>query len=70
MVLSNNLQVKQDIQDIINSEYERLLDDPALAEVIVKNYFSPHLQKAIYITCGLSPIFLYLIIKTYHTILV
>jgi hypothetical protein len=36
MVQRNYLQIKQDIQDIIHSEMERLLNDPALAYLVVK----------------------------------
>lgn len=36
MIQRNYLQIKQDIQDIINSEMERLLNDPALAYLILK----------------------------------
>jgi TusA-related sulfurtransferase len=36
MVQRNYLQVKQDIQDIIHSEMERLLNDPGLAYLVVK----------------------------------
>lgn len=36
MVQRNYLQVKQDIQDIVNSEMERLLNDPALAYLVIK----------------------------------
>ena len=36
MVQRNYLQVKQDIQDIIHSEMERLLNDPGLAHLVVK----------------------------------
>lgn len=35
MVQRNNLQVKQDIQDIIHSEIERLLNNPALKHLII-----------------------------------
>ena len=38
IVQRNYLQIKQDVQDIIQSEMERLLNDPGLAYlVIVKN---------------------------------
>lgn len=36
MVQRNYLQVKQDIQDIVNSEMERLMNDPALVHLILK----------------------------------
>lgn len=36
MVQRNYLQVKQDIQDIINSEMERLMNDPALRHLVIK----------------------------------
>jgi hypothetical protein len=36
MVQRNYLQVKQDIQDIIHSEMERLLNDPSLTHLVVK----------------------------------
>jgi hypothetical protein len=36
MVQRNYLQVKQDIQDIINNEMERLFNDPALTHLIIK----------------------------------
>lgn len=36
MVQRNYLQVKQDIQDIVNSEMERLLNDPALSYLVIK----------------------------------
>lgn len=36
MVQRNYLQVKQDIQDIIHSEMERLLNDPAQAYLVIK----------------------------------
>ncbi|MBC5862829.1 conjugal transfer protein MobC [Flavobacterium turcicum] len=36
MVQRNYLQIKQDIQDIIHSEMERLLNDPALAYLVIK----------------------------------
>ena len=35
-VQRNYLQVKQDIQDIIHSEMERLLNNPGLAYLVVK----------------------------------
>ena len=35
MVQRNYLQIKQDVQDIIQSEMERLLDDPGLAHLVV-----------------------------------
>jgi len=36
MVQRNYLQIKQDIQDIIQSEMERMLNDPGLAHLVVK----------------------------------
>jgi len=36
MVQRNYLQIKQDIQDIIHSEMERLLNDPGLAYLVIK----------------------------------
>jgi hypothetical protein len=36
MVQRNYLQIKQDIQDIIHSEMERLLNDPALNYLVIK----------------------------------
>lgn len=36
MVQRNYLQIKQDIQDIIQSEMERLFSDPALAHLVIK----------------------------------
>jgi len=36
MIHRNFLQIKQDIQDIIQSEMERLLNDPGLAYLVVK----------------------------------
>ncbi len=36
MIQRNYLQIKQDIHDIINSEMERLLNDPALAYLVLK----------------------------------
>lgn len=36
MVQRNYLQVKQDVQDIIQSEMERLLNDPGLSHLVVK----------------------------------
>jgi len=36
MVQANYLQIKQDIQNIIQSEIERLLNDPALSHLILK----------------------------------
>lgn len=36
MVQRNYLQIKQDIQDIIHSEMERLLNDPGLAYLVVR----------------------------------
>jgi hypothetical protein len=36
MVQRNYLQIKQDIQDIIQSEMERVLSDPALSHLVIK----------------------------------
>ena len=36
MVQRNYLQIKQDVQDIIHSEMERLLNDPGLAYLVLK----------------------------------
>lgn len=36
MIQRNYLQIKQDVQDIIHSEMERLLNDPALAYLVIK----------------------------------
>jgi hypothetical protein len=36
MVQCNYLQIKQDVQDIIHSEMERLLNDPGLAHLVVR----------------------------------
>ena len=36
MVQRNYLQIKQDVQDIIQSEMERLLNDPGLGHLVVK----------------------------------
>lgn len=36
MIQRNYIQIKQDIQDIINSEMERLLNDPALSYLVLK----------------------------------
>lgn len=36
IVQRNYLQIKQDIQDIVNSEMERLLHDPQLAHLVIK----------------------------------
>lgn len=36
IVQRNYLQIKQDIQEIIHSEMERLLNDPSLSHLIVK----------------------------------
>jgi multidrug transporter EmrE-like cation transporter len=36
MVQRNYLQIKQDVQDIIHSEMERLLNDPGLAHLVVR----------------------------------
>jgi hypothetical protein len=39
MVQRNYLQVKQDIQEIMQSEMERLLGDPGLAYLVLRNNF-------------------------------
>lgn len=36
MVQRNYLQIKQDIQDIIQSEMERMLNDPGLSHLVVR----------------------------------
>ena len=36
MVQRNYLQIKQDVQDIIQSEMERMLNDPGLAHLVVR----------------------------------
>lgn len=36
MVQRNYLQIKQDVQDIIQSEMKRLLNDPTLSHLIIK----------------------------------
>ncbi|MDX9883104.1 MAG: conjugal transfer protein MobC [Prolixibacteraceae bacterium] len=36
MVQRNYLQIKQDVQDIIQSEMERLLNDPSLSHLVIK----------------------------------
>jgi len=36
MVQRNYLQIKQDVQDIIHSEMERLLNDPGLSHLVVR----------------------------------
>jgi len=36
MVQRNYFQIKQDIQDIIQSEMERLLNDPGLSHLVVR----------------------------------
>lgn len=36
IVQRNNLQIKQDIQDIIEQELERLLSDPVLSHLVIK----------------------------------
>ncbi len=38
MVQRNYLQIKQDIQDIIQSEMERLLSDPSLKHLVIRKY--------------------------------
>jgi hypothetical protein len=35
MLQRNYHQIKQDVQDIINSEMERLLEDPALSYLVI-----------------------------------
>jgi len=36
MVQQNYLQIKQDVEDIIQSEIERVLNDPGLKHLIIK----------------------------------
>lgn len=36
MVQRNYLQIKQDMQDIIQSEMERMLNDPGLSHLVVR----------------------------------
>ena len=36
MVQQNYLQIKQDVQDIIQSEMERMLNDPGLSHLVVR----------------------------------
>ncbi len=36
VVQRNYLQVKQDVQDIVQSEVERVLHDPALAHLVIR----------------------------------
>ena len=36
MVQRNYLQIKQDVQDIIQSEMERVLSDPGLSHLVIK----------------------------------
>lgn len=36
MIQHNYLQIKQDVQDIINSEMERVLNDPRLGHLVVR----------------------------------
>ncbi|OYD40178.1 mobilization protein, partial [Sphingobacterium cellulitidis] len=36
MVQRNYLQIKQDIQDIIQSEMERMLNDPGFSHLVVR----------------------------------
>jgi TusA-related sulfurtransferase len=36
MVQRNYLQIKQDVQDIIQSEMERVLSDPSLSHLVIK----------------------------------
>jgi len=36
MVQRNYFQIKEDIQDIIQSEMERLLNDPGLSHLVIK----------------------------------
>jgi hypothetical protein len=36
MVQRNYLQVKQDVQDIIQAEMERVLSDPGLEHLVIK----------------------------------
>jgi len=36
MVQNNFMQIKQDVQDIVQAEYARIINDPALAHLIIK----------------------------------
>ena len=36
IVQQNYLQIKQDVQDIVNSEMERVLNDPAMAHMVIR----------------------------------
>lgn len=36
MVQRNYLQIKQDVQDVINSEMEQVLSDPGLSHLVIK----------------------------------
>jgi hypothetical protein len=36
MIQRNYLQIKQDVQDIVQAEYARIMNDPALAHLIIK----------------------------------
>jgi len=36
MIQRNYLQIKQDVQDIIQSEMERVLNDPGLRHLVIK----------------------------------
>ncbi len=37
IVQKNYLQIKQDVQDIINAEMERVLGDPGLGHLVIRN---------------------------------
>ena len=36
IVLTNYLQIKQDVQNIIQSEMERVLGDPSMAHLVIR----------------------------------
>jgi hypothetical protein len=36
MVQKNYLQIKQDVQDIINFEMERVLNDPGMEHLVIR----------------------------------
>lgn len=36
MVQKNYLQIKQDVQDIVRSEVQRMMGDPALAHLVIR----------------------------------
>ena len=37
MVIRNYMQVKQDVLDIVEFEMEKIMDDPALQHLLLKN---------------------------------